>query len=113
MSAIRLLSAPVDPTPISQVESQSTSLVPIRRLPLAPRTIPASDTAYPAGNYIWTASAGSDGSFTFYALPRKPSANGQASSPWDGGLFNSGWNTQALRYAAAQYALNAGQLPRF
>jgi hypothetical protein len=111
MAAIRLLAAPIDPSHTSEVDVQSTSLVPINRLAIATRKAPSGDTAYPGDNYTWTASAGSDGSFTFYAVPQKQSGNGQASSQWDGDASSAGWNTQALRNAAAQYALNASLPP--
>jgi hypothetical protein len=111
MGTIRLLAASNDSTPIPELESQSTSLVPISSQALAALTTPRSDAAYPDDSYTWTASAGSDGTFTFYAVPQQKSGNNGASSQWGNDTSNSGWNTQALRFAAAQYALSASLPP--
>ncbi len=112
MTAIRLLAAPIEPTHSSELESQSTSLVPVSRLAVVNRNAATTDTvAYPYDDYTWTASAGSDGSFTFYAVPQKQSASYQAPGQWDSDASGASWNTQALRNAAAQYALTASLPP--
>lgn len=110
MAALRLLAAPIDPSHLTQVESQSTNLVPSRRLALASRKASSSDAAYADDSYIWTASAASDGSFTFYAIPQNKPGNNDASSQWDGEASAPAWNTHVLRYVAAQYALTASEL---
>jgi hypothetical protein len=110
MAALRLLAAPIDPSRLTRVESQFTNLVPSHRLALASRKAPSSEAAYADDTCIWTASAASDGSFTFYAVPQNKSGNNDASSQWDGEAFTPAWNTQMLRYVAAQYALTASEL---
>jgi len=101
MAAIRLLAAPVDTPPTSEVNAEYSN-----RLALATRSSP-SDTAYPADDYIWSASANSDGSFTFDATPQN-SKNTGTSALWDGSVFSpassSDWYT---RNAAFQYGLHA------
>jgi hypothetical protein len=113
MAAIRLLTASVDPPPPSEVNAEYVSLVPARRTALdsrtalAPRTRSLSDIAYPSEDYIWSVSAGDDGSFTFYAVPQKNSGN-SAASQWNG--FSSAQQSGSGWYACnaiAQYALQA------
>jgi hypothetical protein len=108
MAAIRLLAAPVDPPPISEVIAEYTSLVPANSLALATRTGERNDTSDPHDDFFWSASAGSDGSSTFLALPQKNSGNEWDSSPWNSfplaQASGSDWYTQN---AIFQYALHA------
>jgi hypothetical protein len=105
---IKLLATSVDMPPISGENSQSTSLVPTSGLALATRTSTWNDTAYPEDDFVWSASAGSDGSFTFYAVPQKNSGNSDASTQRpsfpSAQISFSDWCT---RTAVAQYALHA------
>jgi hypothetical protein len=110
MTAIRLLSAPVDPTSTQEAASQSTSLVPSSPLLPAPWNTKQNDSSYPADDFVWTASASEDGSFTFYAAPQKNSANA-GSSGWDGTFAGqqsaSTWSMLGSRNAVAQYNLHS------
>lgn len=111
MTAIRLLSAPVDPPSIPEVGSQSTSLIPSSHLLPASWNAAQNDSSYPGDDFVWTASAGEDGSFTFYAVPQKNSASSNSSSQWDGYYSGqqaaSDWSTLNSRSAVAQYNLHA------
>jgi hypothetical protein len=110
MAEIRLLAAPVILTPMSGLNSASTSLVPFSLLPAANQIIPRSDSTYPNDSFVWSASAGENGSFNFYATPLKSSLNGGTSSqtgfqsPYG---FASNWNALNLSSAVAQYQLHA------
>ena len=105
---ITLLAAPLDTLPISGDETKSTSLVPASRLALSARTFSRSDTSYPGDDFVWSASAGEDGSYTFYAAPPKNSGSNGASSQWksysSSSVSGSDWYT---RNAVTQYALHA------
>jgi hypothetical protein len=108
MAAIRLLAAPFDPPLLPEVSAEYMSLVPASRLALTHRASTRNDIASPGENFVWSAYAGSDGSFTFYAVPRKNSADDWASGQWDSGspalVSSSGWS---VRNAAFQYGLQA------
>ncbi len=110
MAEIRLLAAPVILTPMSGLNSASTSLVPFSLLPPANQIIPRSDSTYPNDSFVWSASAGDNGSFHFYATPLKSFLNGGSSSqsgfqsPY---AFSPNWNTQHLSGAVSQYQLHA------
>ena len=110
MSEIRLLAAPVIMTPMSGLNSASTSLVPFRLLPAANQIIPQRDSAYPNDSFVWAASAGDNGSFHFYATPLKSSLNGGTSSqngfqsPYG---FAPNWKALHMSSAVAQYQLHA------
>lgn len=109
MFAINLLAASVDLPSTSEVNAEYTSLVPASSLALAARTSAWNDdTAYHKDDFIWSAAAGSDGSFTFYAVPQKSSGNSGPSSQLhsfpSAQISPSGW---PARNAVAQYALHA------
>jgi hypothetical protein len=95
---------------MSGLNSASTSLVPFSLLPAANQIIPRSDSTYPNDSFVWSASAGENGSFNFYATPLKSSLNGGTSSqtgfqsPYG---FASNWNALNLSSAVAQYQLHA------
>jgi hypothetical protein len=114
MAAIRLLSAPAAIPPTVEVSSQPTSLVATTGLALAARTSSQSGRAYLKDGYLWSVSPGDDGSFHFYAVPRKYAAN-LALSQWQDRMpaqsSASGWETLQTRSAAAQYAFCAGLFP--
>jgi hypothetical protein len=111
MATIRLLAASVNTPSTPEVNAEYTSLVPASSLALATRTIARNDTAYPDDDFVWSASASSDGSFTFYAVPQNNSGSGGASSQWEGffsaQVSGSDWFTHN---AVAQYALH-GSMP--
>lgn len=111
MSTITLFAAPIAPSGPNPAESPSTSLVPSGRIAFASRKENRNDAAYPDDSYIWTASAGSDGTFTFYALPQRKPSNYRAFNQSDSNASYARWNTEALRHAAAQYALSANLPP--
>lgn len=108
MAEIRLLAAPVDTPSTSEVNAEYLSLAPASRLALANRASTRSDTIYPGDDFVWLASAGTDGSFTFYAAPQNKSGNSGASSSWDSfspaQMPGSDWYT---RNAIAQYTLHS------
>jgi hypothetical protein len=108
MAAIRLLAAPFDPPPLPEVSAEYMSLVPASRLALTHRASAGNDIASPDDNFVWSAYAGSDGSFTFYAVPRKSSAEDWASNQWDSVsaalMSSSAWSA---RNAAFQYGMQA------
>jgi hypothetical protein len=110
MDAIRLLSAPVDTSSTSEVESKSTSVVPASRTTPASRNVSSSDSAYPRDQYVWTVSVGDDGTFNFYAVP-KQSGNQNSSSQWDGYSpdqgSNVGWGLPQSEDAVSQYSFYA------
>ena len=111
MAEIKLLAAPVILPPTSEANSASASLVPVSRLPAINRATARNDTAYPNDRFVWSVSAGEDGSFHFYAVPLRNPLNSSASSQQDGFLsdheFPSGWNALNTSSAAAQYQLCA------
>ena len=107
MAAITLLAAPVILPPARYANGSPASLVPAGRMAASTGAITRSDTAYPDDRYIWSATAGGDGTFHFYALPLSTSRNGGASQDssastytrWPGGLAPDTLN------AIAQYQL--------
>jgi hypothetical protein len=111
MAAIRLLSAPADMPPTIEVSSQPTSLVATSGLSLATRTSPRSDGARLNDSYVWSVTASDDGSFHFYAVPRKNAAD-LSFSQWQDTMPSqtsiSAWALPQARSAAVQYALSAG-----
>ena len=108
---IKLLAAPVVLPPTTGGGAESTSLVPASRFPSANQVIPRSDTAYPNDSYVWSVTAGDNGSFHFYAVPLKNFLNGGNSSQQDGFLptsaFSPDWTALNMRNAATQYQLQA------
>lgn len=129
MDAIRLLPAPVNsPSERRQqhlaaypaakrmgMSGSSTGLVPVVPLPLASRS-PAlrssrqSESAFSSDNYVWSVSAGGDGSFNFYAVPRHAiprQSYGSSSSPQSQGSA-SPWAIPQNNCVPAQYAMYAG-----
>jgi hypothetical protein len=114
MDAIRLISAPIDPTSPSETSSQSTGLVHVPRTALATRTTSHSDTARPTSNDVWTVSVDDNGAFNFYAVPRQGSGR-NTSSQWNndyaGEASSSGWAMPGSQNAAAQYAFYAALAP--
>jgi hypothetical protein len=96
--------------PTIEVSSQPTSLVATSSLSLATRTSPRSDGARLDDSYVWSVTPGDDGSFHFYAVPRKNAAN-LAPSQWPGTTpqqtATSSWALQQALSAAVQYALSA------
>lgn len=109
MATIRLLAAPVILPPASDVSGESANLVPSSRLASATRAITRSDTAYPVDRYIWSASAGDDGTFHFYAMPATNFGNDSASE--DGSESASGfgfsWYAASASSAVAAYQMHA------
>jgi hypothetical protein len=108
MASIRLLAAPFDPPPFPEVSAEFMSVVPASSLALAHRASTRNDIASPDENFVWSAYAGSDGSFTFYAVPRKSSAGDWSSSQWDSvspALASS--SVWSARNAAFQYGMQA------
>jgi hypothetical protein len=105
---IKLLAASVNSPSTLEVTAESTGLVPISRVALATQTITQSDTAYPDDSFVWSASADSEGTFTFYAVPQTNSGNERASNQWNGfpwgQVSGSDWN---VRNAISQYAQHA------
>lgn len=70
----------------------------------------ATDSAYPSDSYIWSATAGEDGTFVFYAIPN--TNNGSQSSSSGSDYFAaqssaSSWNSTLSRMAVAQYTLSS------
>jgi hypothetical protein len=114
MDATRLLSAPVDQAS-TEVQSQSTSLVPVTRLPLSTdRSSSQSDSAYPSDKFVWTVSVADDGSFNFYAVPRAAySGSGQGGNSSSSQYSDQSWAAASgaglldPSYAATQYAFYA------
>ncbi len=100
--------------PTVEVSSRPTSLVATTGPALAARTSGQSGRAYLKDGYLWSVSAGDDGSFHFYAVPRKDAANlalSQSQDSMPAQSSASGWETQQTRSAAAQYAFCAGLFP--
>jgi hypothetical protein len=104
MSEIRLLPAPVDPAESQQTESRS--LIRLNPLAVAARSGYPNSSSY-QDDYVWTASAGDDGTFTFYAAPRNAGAESRGASQWDGEFTGSDWQRLAMQQAAAQYAMTS------
>jgi hypothetical protein len=106
---ITLIAASVDTPSTSGVNAESRNLISTGSLVLAPRTIARSYTAYPADDFIWSASAANDGSFSYDAVPQKNSGSSYASNQWNSlsstRMSGSDWHT---RNAIFQYALHAG-----
>jgi hypothetical protein len=107
MSAVRLLTAPVDAASNQETQSRGASLVRLNPLALTARESYWKAPSH-EDEYVWTASAGEDGSFTFYAAPRsKASAESRGASQWDGEFTGSDWQKLAMQQAAAQYAMTS------
>jgi hypothetical protein len=85
--------------------------VPASRLATANQAIAQNDTAYPDDNFVWSVSAGDNGSFLFYAVPLKNFLKGGASPQPDGfpPAYGFAPNSNALNAstAVAQYQLHA------
>jgi hypothetical protein len=108
---IKLLDGSVEVPPTSEVNAEYTSLVPANRLALATRTVARNYTAYPDDDFVWSASAGSDGTFDFYAMPQKNSGSIGASGQFQSAQVSvSGWHKQN---AIFQYALHASMPQSF
>jgi hypothetical protein len=108
MATIRLLPASADMPPTSEVTAEYTSLVPANRLAVSTRSNARNDIAYPSDNFVWSASASDDGTFTFYAMPQKGSGDERASSQWDGSLSSQvSGSGRYMQNAIFQYALHA------
>jgi hypothetical protein len=110
MAAIRLLSAPADMPPAIEVSSQLTSLVATSGVSLATRTSTPRDGARLNDSYVWSVTASDDGSFHFYAVPRKNAAD-LSFSQWRDTMppqtSSAAWALPQARSAAVQYALSA------
>ena len=94
----------------ADVSSQPTSLAITANSSLPTRPSRQSDSAYLKGGYLWSVSAGDDGSFHFYAVPRNNAAT-LAFSQWQDRMpapsSTASWETMQTRSAAAQYAFCA------
>jgi hypothetical protein len=105
---IKLLAGSVDMLPASEVNAEYISLVPYGSQAIAPPKSSPDDTAYPSDNFVWSASASEDGTFSFYSIAQKGSGNERSSSQWGGSLSpqvsGSDWYMQN---AIFQYALHA------
>jgi hypothetical protein len=105
---IKLLAASVDTPRTSELNAEYTSLVPSGSRALDTRRSTQKDTAYPDDNFVWSASAGSDGTFNFFAVPPGNSGSGNASGSgnnipsWQ--VSGSDWYANN---AVFQYALHA------
>jgi hypothetical protein len=106
---IKLLPASVDMPTTSQVNAEYMGLVPTNRLAVATWTIKNNDdAAYPSDSFGWSASAGEDGTFNFYATPLKNSWDGDVSSQLSSFLPWQGYDARAnVQNAVFQYALHA------
>lgn len=106
-SAIRLLAAPVVQSPETAVVR--AGLLRTDRVALPAHSHPTKTriaTRAASDDYIWTASAGTDGSFNFYALPKGAGRQSKTASQWDGQFTSdAAWQTRTLREAAIQYAM--------
>jgi hypothetical protein len=104
---IKLLAASVEMPPTSEVNAEYTSLVPSGSA-LATLKTTQNDTAYPDDRFVWSASAGTDGTFNFYAMPLKNSGSGDASNQ---GNSIPSWQVSGSDWyannAVFQYALHA------
>lgn len=94
----------------ADVSSQPTSLAIAANPSLATRPRWQSDSAYIKDGYLWSVSAGEDGSFHFYAVPRNNAAT-LGFSQWQDRMpapsSTASWETMQTRSAAAQYAFCA------
>jgi hypothetical protein len=109
MTAIRLLPAPADVSSSSSTD-QNVALIrsssPYSSTSNSSLASQRGDCAYPSDSYIWTATAGDDGSFTFYAMPRQDSASygsSSASNYFSAQSQAAGWS--ASHDAITQYSL--------
>ncbi len=94
----------------ADVSSQPTSLAITANSSLATRPSRQSDSASLKDGYLWSVSAGEDGSFHFYAVPRKNAATlafSQWQDSWPPQSSTASWETMQTRSAAAQYAFCA------
>jgi hypothetical protein len=107
MAAIRLLAASVETPSTSEANPQYLTLVPTSRPPVAAWAITRNDPVYQDDDFVWSASAGSDGSFTFSAASQKNSGTSNDSSRRDGSpatqVSGSDWY---MSNAIFQYALH-------
>ena len=107
MSIIRLLPASVDTPYTSEVNGQSTSLIPSSRQKLA-NSGTASIPSHLDDSHVWSVNIGDDGNFNFYAVPRRSSGNDTSQDDsTSSGKSSSGWSGMLSRYAMAQYAFFA------
>ncbi len=112
MASIRLLAAPFDPPSLPAVSAEYMGVVPASRLALTRQASTRNDIASPDENFVWSAYAGSDGSFTFYAVPRKSSADDCASSQWGGFSQSLGILFRLVRVQRRLPIRTAGQYAR-
>ena len=105
MAAIRLLAASVDTSSTSGVNADCTALVPAIRL--ATQRNAANNIASQNDDFVWSASAGDDGTFNFYGAQRN-AGNNTVSARSDGfqssQISGSDWY---MRNAVFQYNLHS------
>lgn len=103
---IKLLAASVEMPPTSEVNAEY--LVPSGNRALATRKPTQNDTAYPDDRFVWSASARTDGTFDFYAMPLK---NSESGDPSNQGNSIPSWQVSGSDWyannAVFQYALHA------
>jgi len=93
----------------ADVSSQPTGLATTNSW-LATSPSRQSGSACLKDDYLWSVSAGEDGSFHFYAVPRKSTATlafSQWQDNWPAQSSTAPWETMQTRSAAAQYAFCA------
>ncbi len=106
MTEMRLLPAYVDSPPQLETARATAGIV------LSARGLNSLPGDFSRDDYIWTASAGDDGTYHFYAIPRQSPNSGNASNNSEGSDYSPlgglgaawfGMSDLTPRYAAAQY----------